>query len=471
MKYNSFKYGDLFKKFNKKFVLTAVLAAVLSGPYIFQVSSKDFNMSEFASEAEVTKEGLAIMEAHTLKAIIAADKDKVGLKVIPAISDITDPTAKALALRVAEMRETLKKNEVNRAVQEANEAASKAVKDKADLVKKEKDDAEAAAKKVIDEAAAAEKKAKEEVAEKKKKDCDDKDKSATEKRDCKDQAKEDELKKKQEAAEEKFIEKYENAKQKCEDKVRSKDVSDTELRCKSEGFASALKAMGRTKDTEFTAKFVNEQFKDILGNELSTLLFAESGDDVEKANTILSSLFDGKIPAKYIGLKRMVIDDARRKANTEAQKVTAEFNKANRYAKNSTEYTVQYAIATAKQNEFGERLYSHGDAMNYSIRRAGDMDALRYYQATYLGNFEKINKSLLTASLGTAGGETGAAARNAATRNGLSTTTEARVGADGKMTRTGGVSYVLQSPETAEHISIGTPSSKRVDVIRHGIRQ
>ena len=460
MKNNSFKYSgptfkDLVKNLNKKFVLTAVLAAVLSGPYIFQVSSKDFFMSEFASEAEATEEGYAVMKAAVLKQIISVEPTKAGMKEIPPDSDITDPTAKALAARANEMRTQLEKKKIDTAVKEANDAATKAAKDKADLAKKEKDDAEAAVKKAKDEAA-----------EKKKLDCSDKDKKASEQKECREEAKAAEKLKKQEENEEKFVAEYEKANQKCIDKARTKDTSDElELKCHSQGFAVAINKFKSKKDGELSVAFVNEQFKDIVGNDLFKMLFSEDGSEVERANVILSNLFAGKIPNQ---IKRLVIDETRRKATAEKNKVVAEFKKANRYAKNSTEYTAQYAVATAAQDQFGEKLFSHGGAMYNSMYRVGDTDGLAYYRSAYLGNNERINKDLLAASLGTIGGEAGAAARNAATRNGLSTTTEAGATAT-KMTRTG-VSYTLQSPGTAQNISIGTPSSDRVGDIRHGIR-
>ena len=48
MKNNSLKQNG---PFTKKLVLTALLATVLSGPYVYQISSKDFSFSEFASTA------------------------------------------------------------------------------------------------------------------------------------------------------------------------------------------------------------------------------------------------------------------------------------------------------------------------------------------------------------------------------------------------------------------------------------
>jgi hypothetical protein len=459
MKNNSFKYSGLVKFMNKKFVLTAVLAAVLSGPYIFQVSSKDFNLSEFASEAEVTQEGYESMMASALAQIGKADPTKAGLKVLPADSEITDPTAKQLAALARQMGETLEKNKIATAIQEAKDKAANAAKAKADLAKKEKEDAETA-----------EKKAKEEAAERKKNDCTDKDKSSAEKIECRNDAKEAERVKKQEENEEKFIAKYEMANERCISRARTKEASEElELKCQSQGFAAALNQFKRKKDGELSMGFVNEQFKDIIGNDLFKMLFSENADEVEKANVIMSNLFGGKIPTQFNGLKRLVMDEVRRKANSESDKVVASFKKANAYPKNSNEYMAQYAAATAEQDQFGDRLFSHGGAMYNSLYRAGDLDGLSYYKTSYLGNNARIQKALLAASIGTTtGGEAGAAARNAATRDGRAATTEARVGADGKMTRSGGVSYILDGRE--QNVSFGSPSATRVGKIRPGVR-
>lgn len=460
MKNNSFKFNGPFPK---KLVLTALLATVLSGPYVYQISSKDFSTSEFASTASELSaaEKLKIDYEVDLKLALERLKksDPVKYKditALPSSGEITDPALKAVVAAV----------EAKKTVLDTRSAEAEKEKLVKEAEQKRKDEIEAAEK--------AAKEKKEKAAEAKEKDCTDKDKTASERRTCREDAKLKEKEDKAEAASKKFEVRLEKAMDRC-DKIssaKSKDAyEDKELACKSKAFMDALKSGNR----DLSAADVNAKFRHFLANQeegidLFSMLYSDDERDAERASIILSNLFSGK--TQYPGLKRMIMDEVRRKADAPAKKVAAEFRKANQLPQNSTERTAQFTAAVAAKSELESKIEVYSSSMMYPLQKVGDRDALAYYHSSYTKGIESLLLKAMTGS-STIGGAVGGATRGGAARGGsASTTTEAALtrGADGKVTQSGGTLYELLQPGTIENIRFGTPSSTRTSEQRVGNR-
>ena len=107
MKNNSFKFNGPFQK---KLVLTALLATVLSGPYVYQISSKDFSTSEFASTASELSAADKLKIDYEVDAEVALErlkksdpvkyKDLKTIQDLPASSTVTDETLKVAVAAV-----------------------------------------------------------------------------------------------------------------------------------------------------------------------------------------------------------------------------------------------------------------------------------------------------------------------------------------------------------------------------------
>ena len=292
MKNNSFKhFGPHGFKPVKKLVLTGLLAAVLSGPYVYQISSKDFNFEEMASTApelsaaEKAKIDYEVDRDLLLEKLKKANPVKYGaLTELPAASEIPEDL-KTAAVAV----------EAKKVGLEAKRAESEREQRIKDAEKKRRDEIEARekeAKEAKEVAEKAEKKKKEEASEAKRLDCNDKDKTASEKRDCREDAKREEKEKKTEEASKKFDERLEKAMDRCDkSSSRSKDSDeDKELSCKSKAFVDALKS----RDKDLTSSAVNAQFRELLGKDLFAMLYSNDERDAERASIILSNIFNGK---------------------------------------------------------------------------------------------------------------------------------------------------------------------------------
>ena len=449
MKNNSFKFNGPFPK---KLVLTALLATVLSGPYVYQISSKDFSTSEFASTASELSEADKLEIAYKVDAKLALAK----LNAIPKYKDLTELPPSSGITDDEALKAIVAAVEVKKATLEVKKAEA----EKEKLI----DAAKKAKLEEIEKTEKAEKKKKADAEEAKRNDCNDKDKTASEKRECREDAKKEEKEKKTEEASKKFDDKLETAWNFCESRSeRTKDSStrssdtaaDVELACKSKAFVKALS----TRDKNLTATAVNAQFRELLGNDLFAMLYSTDENDAERASIILSNIFNGKVPAQFAGLKQMIMDEVRRKADAPAKKVAAEFKKANTLPQ-GTERTNQFNAALTAKGELDARVDAYKASMLYPAEKAGDRDALAYYHSSFTKGIDALMLKVMTGST-TIGGEVGGANRGGATRGGTSTEAAVIRGADGKMTQSGGVEYSLLRPGTIEHINFGTPRTTR----------
>lgn len=448
MKNNSFKqYGPAPSKWSKKLVLTALLATVLSGPYVYQVSSKDFSFSEFASTAAELSEydrleiEYKVHNDRVLELVRKSDPKYKDITELPASTTPGLPETTKAAIQGIEQRK-------------ATLITKKAEADTARQIKEAQD----AKLKAREEAEKAEKKKKEEAAEAKRLDCNDKDKDAKEKRECREDAKREEKEKKTEEASKKFDDRLENAMDRCE-RGSSKDaeaLEDRVLACKSKAFIAALK--NRDKDLTMTA--VNAQFKHLLGDDLFKMLYSDDERDAERASIILSNIFNGKVPSQFAGLKRMIMDEVRRRADAPAKKVQAEFKKANQFAQGSNERFAQTNVAIAAKSELDNRISAYSASMYDPLVVSRDTDALSYYKTSYQKGLEALSLRIMSGMTIT-GGEKGGATRGGEVRGGTSTEARVVTNADGKMVRGGGVEYSLVSPGTISNIRFGTPASTR----------
>lgn len=468
MKNNSFKhFSSQGIKPAKKLVLTGLLAAVLSGPYMYQISSKDFHFEEMASTAPELSEVDKLNASYRAQLSMVTEEVKKNPKYkdcpeLPKAASVTDEPA---------LKKLLEGIEAKKAAIDAKQAESelaKRVKAEEKKIADERDAAEKAEKERKEAAEKAEKKKKDDVAEAKRLDCNDKDKTASERADCREDAKREEKEKKVEEASKKFDERLEKTMNRCDRNSSNLKESDEdkELACKSKAFISALKS----RDKDLSMAVVNDRFKNLLGDDLYAMLYSDDSRDTERASIILSNLFNGKVPTQYAGLKRMIMDEVRRRADVPAKKIQAEFKKALQLPA-GTERTAQFTMAVAEKDELDNHLEAYSGSMKFPLEKSGDREALAYYRTSYTQGIEALIKRINSSVVSDVQGSIGGATRGARSRGGSNTEGRVVTTADGKMVHTtGGVEYSLVSPGPTKHISFGTPSSTRGTETRGGVR-
>ncbi|MBC7457194.1 MAG: hypothetical protein H7235_02870 [Bdellovibrionaceae bacterium] len=187
---------------------------------------------------------------------------------------------------------------------------------------------------------------------------------------------------KKQARAEKFEDKMEALKEKCAD----------DLECLSSGFTTALSRY-EGKDA-LPAAVVAKAFNSTVGASLKKALASNDPAVLVNAQSLLQDM-----PEQYKGLKQAVILGVKAQTTVSANKVSTEYAAANELAKQGNKPQEYFeALATAQQDHqaLNSLVVGYSASMEQSLELAGDATTIAFYQKSYVPDMKKIMAAVST---------------------------------------------------------------------------
>ncbi|AZZ37823.1 hypothetical protein CIK05_13770 [Bdellovibrio sp. qaytius] len=183
----------------------------------------------------------------------------------------------------------------------------------------------------------------------------------------------------------KFEDKMESIKDRCE--VSS---SESKLECLSREFNSATSRFsGRNA---IPANVVQRYFKNVVGSELSKMLF-NSDVDPKTAMSMLQDVFDG-LPSEYGVIRQNILSAIQTETKTRSQAINQQYKLAETLKNKPQEYLQTVGEAQAAQAELGQMVEVYSAAARTSDSFSADTSFARYYQTNYMPSMKSLFASM-----------------------------------------------------------------------------
>ncbi len=203
--------------------------------------------------------------------------------------------------------------------------------------------------------------------------------------------KEEKASEQQEAREEKFEEAVAKIQEKCEG---------DNLKCLTEKFSSLLNKFKGKKS--LSQAFVSQQFKDVIGPELSKSLFNEKVSP-EEMHSILGELFND-FPSEYSNIQKATLSAIQKMAVEKAKTVTAGYKTAELMSKqnNPAAYLQKLNEVQTEQQSLETMTNSYTASFLSSDAYNNNIEMSTYYKKSYLPTIQETFAKILSPATTTA---------------------------------------------------------------------
>lgn len=193
----------------------------------------------------------------------------------------------------------------------------------------------------------------------------------------------------------KFEDKMEDIKDRCE-----VTRSETKLECLTREFNSATSRF--TGRNAIPANVVQRYFKNVVGGELSKMLF-NNEIDAQTAMSTLHDVFDG-LPSEYGQIRQNILTAVQNETKNRSQAINEQYKLADTFAKQNKpqEYLQTMNEAQAAHAELNQMANVYSAAAKTSDAYSSDTSFAKYYQQTYLPAMNKIFSLMGPAAAATA---------------------------------------------------------------------